>query len=131
MKTDAQRNLRLVVASTLVSVWAYSHMAKTPLLGDTLLPLIFALIVAPGVPWAGTRVAKFLLFALVAFLALVGMLYWKGSGAALWAFTHSPWFVAPLWLLAMIGLVRNATAAERFAASLRAASAAAHAPDAG
>lgn len=131
MKADALRNLRLVIATTLVSVWGYSHLAQTPVLGETLLPLICALLVAPGLPWAGSRALRFLLFAFVGFLVLVALLYWKGSDVALWAFTHSPWFVLPLWLLAMFGLVRNATAAERSAALARGAAAAAHAPDAG
>jgi hypothetical protein len=131
MKADALRNLRLVMATTLLSVWGYSHLAQTPWLGDTVGPLVLALVVAPGVSWRSARTARFLLVALVAFLALTAVLYWQGSSGTLQAFTHDPWFVVPVWLLALFGLVRNAISAERSAALARAASAAAHAPDAG
>lgn len=131
MKSDVVRNLRLVVATVLVSVWAYSHLARTPGLGDSMIPLILALLVAPGVGWHGTRTYRFLGLALLAFVVLTGLLYWAGPDAALQAFAHSPWFVVPLGGLALFGLVRNAVSAERSAAVAQSASAAARATDAG
>lgn len=131
MKADALRTLRLVASTTLLSLWGYSHLAQTPWLGDTVAPLVLALVIAPGVSWRSARTARFLLVALVAFIALTGLLYWQGSAGTLQAFTHDPWFVVTIWLLALFGLVRNAISAERSAASAQAASAAAHATDAG
>ena len=65
-------------------------------------------------------------------MALTALMFWAGTEETLDAFAHSPWFVLPVWVLALYGLVRNATGAERSAAAAeRAASAAAHAPDVG
>jgi len=131
MKADVLRTLRLVLATTLLSVWAYAQLLRTPWLGDTMLPLVLALVVAPGPSWRNPRELRFLLAALVGFVVLTGLLYWMGTDAALQSFAHSPWFVVPVWLLALFGLVRNAVSAERLAAAARAASATAQAPDAG
>lgn len=140
MKTDFLstafvRNARLVASTTLLSVWGYSHLAATPVLGDTILPLLIALFIAPGANWferRGNGGYRPWLFALLALVALTGLMFWAGTEESLAAFAHSPWFVLPVWALALFGLVRNATGAERSAAAAaRAASAAAHAPDAG
>lgn len=135
VKPDVTRNARLVVATTLLSLWGYSHLAQTPVLGDTAGPLILALLVAPGANWWGPRGQggyRFLLLALLAFAAITAVLFWAGSEPTLAAFSHSPWFVLPLWVLALFGMVRNALSAERSAISAReAASADAHATDAG
>lgn len=135
MNPDLNRNLRLVVSTLLLSVWGYSHLVETPRLGDTIAPLVVALLIAPGSPLAGWRNGwsrtKSLLAALF-LLALCALLYWSGSEQALAAFSHSPYFVLPVWALGLIGLVRNATSAERSeAASAAAESAGAHATDAG
>jgi hypothetical protein len=134
LRTAFVRNVRLVASTTLLSVWGYSHLAATPVLGDTILPLLAALLIAPGANWferrghGGYRPWLLAAFALV---ALTGLMFWAGTEESLDAFAHSPWFVLPVWGLALYGLVRNATGAERSAAAARAASAAAHAPDAG
>lgn len=129
MKADFSRNFRLVAATTLAAVWAYSHLARTPWLGDTVAPLVIALLIAPGVNWRlrGSQ----LLLALLALVVITALLFWAGSDAALDAFSHSPWFVLPLWALTMFGLVRNAVSAERSAALAKDAPAPASAPDAG
>lgn len=131
--TDFMRNVRLVASTTLLSVWGYSHLAATPVLGDTILPLLVALFIAPGANWFEHRQGGYRhwLFALLALVTLTGLMFWAGTEETLGAFTHSPWFVLPVWATALFGLVRNATGAERSAAAARAASAAAHAPDVG
>lgn len=135
MKADFVRNARLVVSATLLSSWGYSHLAQTPVLGDTIAPLVLALLVAPGAHWPGRRGHggyRFLLVALLAFLALTALLYWTGSEATLVPFAHSPWFVVPVWGMALFGIVRNATSAGRSGLPAReGASADAHATDAG
>lgn len=117
MKPDIARNLRLVAATTLVSVWGYSHLAQTPVVGDTIAPLLLALLVAPGSGfdrWRANRsgVAA-LAVALVALVAITMLLYGAGTEQELVAFAHNPYFVVPVWALALFGLVRNATSAER------------------
>lgn len=134
MKADCVRNVRLVASTTLLSLWGYSHLAHTPVLGETIAPLVLALLLAPGANWFGRHGRgsyRFLLVALLAFVAITGLLYWAGSTATLESFERSPWFVVPVWGLGLFGLVRNALSAERSAASAQAASAAAHATDAG
>ena len=139
MKADFQRtallrNARLVASTTLLSLWGYSHLAATPVLGDTILPLLVALLIAPGANWfqrRGNGGYRPWLFAVLAMVALTGLMFWAGTEETLGEFSHSPWFVLPVWLLALYGLVRNATGAERSAEAARAASAAAHAPDVG
>jgi hypothetical protein len=134
LHTDFLRNVRLVVSTTLLSVWGYSHLAATPVLGDTILPLLLALFIAPGANWFERRDNggyRPWLYALLALVALTGLMFWAGTEETIDAFAHSPWFVLPVWVLALYGLVRNATGAERSAAAARAASAAAHAPDVG
>lgn len=134
LRTAFVRNVRLVASATLLSLWGYSHLAATPVLGDTILPLLVALFIAPGANWferrghGGYRPWLFALFALV---ALTGLMFWAGTEESLAAFAHSPWFVLPVWALALYGLVRNATGAERSAAAAQDASAAAHAPRVG
>jgi len=134
VKADFLRNLRLVASATLLSLWGYSHLAATPVLGDTVLPLLLALFIAPGANWferRGSNGYRPWLFAVFAMVALTGLMFWAGTEETLGAFSHSPWFVLPVWALALYGLARNATGAERLAAAARAASAAAHAPDVG
>jgi hypothetical protein len=131
LQTALARNVRLVASTTLLSVWGYSHLAATPMLGDTILPLLLALFIAPGANWFGDSGYRPWLYALVALVALTGLMFWAGTEEAIDAFAHSPWFVLPVWVLALYGLVRNATGAERSAAAARAACAAAHAPDVG
>ena len=134
LRTALMRNLRLVASATLLSVWGYSHLAATPVLGDTIVPLLVALLIAPGANWfdrRGSAGYRPWLFAVFAVVALTGLMFWAGTEEALDAFSHSPWFVLPVWFLALYGLVRNATGAERSAEAARAASAAAHAPDVG
>jgi hypothetical protein len=134
LQTALARNVRLVASTTLLSVWGYSHLAATPMLGDTILPLLLALFIAPGANWFERRDNggyKPWLYALLALVALTGLMFWAGTEETIDAFAHSPWFVLPVWMLALYGLVRNATGAERSAAAARAASAAAHAPDVG
>jgi hypothetical protein len=134
LRTAFVRNVRLVASTTLLSVWGYSHLVATPVLGDTILPLLAALFIAPGANWFERRRHGGYgpwLFALFALVALTGLMFWSGTEESLNAFAHSPWFVLPVWALALCGLVRNATGAERSAAAAQAASAAAHAPDAG
>jgi hypothetical protein len=134
LHTDLGRNVRLVASTTLLSVWGYSHLAATPVLGETILPLLVALFIAPGANWFERRVHggnRPWLFALLALVALTGLMFWAGTEETLDAFAHSPWFVLPVWVLALYGLVRNATGAERSAAAARAESAAAHAPRVG
>ncbi|KQY55137.1 hypothetical protein [Lysobacter sp. Root494] len=133
LRTDLMRNVRLVASTTLLSVWGYSHLAATPVLGDTILPLLVALFIAPGANWFERRGGGYKpwLFALLALVALTGLMFWAGTEETLGAFAHSPWFVLPVWTLALYGVVRNATGAERSAAAARAASAAAHASDVG
>jgi FtsH-binding integral membrane protein len=134
MKSDFARNVRLVTATTLLSLWGYSHLEQTSLLGDLIAPLVLALLIAPGANWfergtrGGHRTWAIALLALVVFTALLS---WMGSEESLGEFSHSPWFVLPVWLLALVGLVRNATHAERSAASAQAGTVVAHAPDAG
>jgi hypothetical protein len=134
MQTDVARNLRLVAATTLLSLWGFTHLAATPVLGDTILPLLVALLIAPGSvfgQWVANRAGvKGLIAALLALVAITLLLYGLGSEQELLAFSHSPYFVLPVWALGLFGLVRNATSAERFAAPVRAASGAAHAMDA-
>lgn len=133
MQTDFARNLRLVAATTLLSLWGFTHLAATPVLGDTILPLLVALLIAPGSvfgQWVANKAGvKALIAALLALIAITLLLYGLGSEQDLLAFSHSPYFVLPVWVLGLFGLVRNATSAERSAASVRAASAAAHAMD--
>lgn len=133
MKADFLRNLRLVASVTLLTVWGYSHLAATPVLGDTILPLLLALLIAPGANWSERLGQGYRpwLFAVLALVALTGLMFWAGTEQSLDAFAHSPWFVLPVWALALFGLVRNATGAERSAAAARARSAAEHAPDVG
>jgi uncharacterized membrane protein YhaH (DUF805 family) len=133
LRTDFMRNVRLVASTTLLSVWGYSHLASTPVLGDTILPLLLALFVAPGANWFERRHDGYRpwLFALLALVALTGLMFWAGTEETISAFAHSPWFVLPVWAMALYGLVRNATGAERSAAAAQAASTAAHAPDVG
>ncbi|HEY1141800.1 MAG TPA: hypothetical protein VGE88_16585 [Lysobacter sp.] len=134
LHTDFVRNVRLVASTTLLSIWGYSHLAATSVLGDTILPLLLALFIAPGANWFERRDNggyRPWLYALAALVALTGLMFWAGTEQAIDAFAHSPWFVLPVWVLALYGLVRNATGAERSAAATRAASAAAHAPDVG
>ena len=135
LQTALARNVRLVASTTCLSVWGYSHLAVTPMLGDTILPLLLALFIAPGANWFEGRENggyKPWLYALLALVALTALMFWAGTEETLDAFAHSPWFVLPVWVLALYGLVRNATGAERSAAAAeRAASAAAHAPDVG
>jgi hypothetical protein len=134
LQTTLARNVRLVASTTLLSVWGYSHLAATPVLGDTILPLLLALFIAPGANWFERRDNsgyKPWLYALLALVALTGLMFWAGTEETIDAFAHSPWFVLPVWVLALYGLVRNATGAERSAEAARAASAAAHAPDVG
>jgi hypothetical protein len=134
VKADSLRNARLVASTTLLSLWGYSHLAQTPVLGNTVAPLILALLLAPGANWFGRHGRggyRPLLVALLAFAAITALLYWMGSTATLASFGHSPWLVIPLWGLGLFGLVRNATGAERSTASAQAACAAAHAADAG
>ena len=134
LQTTLARNVRLVASTTLLSVWGYSHLAATPVLGDTILPLLLALFIAPGANWFERRDNsgyKPWLYALLALVALTGLMFWAGTEETIGAFAHSPWFVLPVWVLALYGLVRNATGAELSAAAARAASAAAHAPDVG
>jgi hypothetical protein len=134
LQTTLARNVRLVASATLLSVWGYSHLAATPVLGDTILPLLLALFIAPGANWFERRDNsgyKPWLYALLALVALTGLMFWAGTEETIGAFAHSPWFVLPVWVLALYGLVRNATGAELSAAAARAASAAAHAPDVG
>ena len=134
LQTTLARNVRLVASATLLSVWGYSHLAATPVLGDTILPLLLALFIAPGANWFERRDNsgyKPWLYALLALVALTGLMFWAGTEETIDAFAHSPWFVLPVWGLALYGLVRNATGAERSAAAAHAASAAAHAPDVG
>lgn len=134
MQADFSRNLRLVVATTLLSLWAFTHLAETPVLGDTILPLLVALLIAPGSifgQWAANKAGvKALIAALLSLAAITLLLYGLGSAQELLAFSHSPYFVVPVWVLGLFGLVRNATSAERSAASASAAPAAAHAMDA-
>ena len=133
MQTDSARNLRLVAATTLLSLWGFTHLAATPVLGDTILPLLVALLIAPGSvfgQWAANKAGvKALIAALLALIAITLLLYTLGSEQELLAFSHSPYFVLPVWALGLFGLVRNATSAERSAAPVRAASGAAHAMD--
>jgi len=134
LHTDFGRNVRLVASTTLLSVWGYSHLDTTPVLGDTILPLLLALFIAPGANWFERRDNggyKPWWYALLALVALTGLMFWAGTEETIDAFAHSPWFVLPVWGLALYGLVRNATGAERSAAAAHAASAAAHAPDVG
>ena len=136
LQTALARNVRLVASTTLLSMWGYSHLAATPVLGDTILPLLLALFIAPGANWFERRENggyKPWLLALLALMALTGLMFWAGTEESLDAFAHSPWFVLPVWVLALYGLVRNATGAElsAAAAAAHAASAAAHAPDVG
>ena len=73
MKTDFARNVRLVASTTLLSVWGYSHLAQTPVLGDTIAPLLLALFMAPGANWFGRQGHggyPALLVALLAFAAV-------------------------------------------------------------
>jgi hypothetical protein len=134
MTSDFTRNLRLVASTLLLSLWGYSHLAQTPGLGDTILPLVVALVIAPGSPFAqwhsGWSRAKSL-FAVLFLLAVTALLYRFGTGQALDAFAHSPYFVVPVWTLGLIGLARNATSAERLAALASAATDSVHARDAG
>jgi len=132
MRSDFLRNARLVASTTLLSVWGYSHLAATPVLGEMILPLVLALLIAPGANWLERRASGYRpwLFAVFALVALTGLMYWLGTEESLGAFAHGPWFVLPVWALALFGLVRNATGAERSAAAERAASAA-HAPGTG
>lgn len=132
MKSDFMRNVRLVASTTLLSLWGYSHLAQTPLLGDLVAPLIVALLIAPGANWFDRRAYgswRSWLLAVLALIVFTGLLFWMGSEASLEAFSHSPWFVLPVWGLALVGLVRNATNAERLAAAAQAGPAVAHAPD--
>jgi hypothetical protein len=133
MQTDSARNLRLVAATTLLSLWGFTHLAATPVLGDTILPLLVALLIAPGSvfgQWVADKAGvKALIAALLALSAITLLLYGLGSEQELLAFSHSPYFVLPVWALGLFGLVRNATSAERSAVPLRAASGAAHATD--
>lgn len=119
MKDDVTRNLRLACAATLLSIWGMAHLAAVPVLGDTLAPLLLALVVAPGSPFAHWRAnragAVALGIALLALLAITTLLARVGSAEELLAFAHSPWFVLPVWGLGLFGLVRNATAAARSA----------------
>lgn len=134
MKSDFVRNLRLVASTTLLSLWGCSQLVAMPLLGESIAPLVLALLIAPGADWFDRRAHGGYvgwLLALLALVTLTGLLFWMGSEASLQAFSRSPWFVVPVWLLALFGLVRNATSAERSAAAAQAASAAAHAPGAG
>lgn len=137
MTRDLTRNFRLVVATTLVSLWAFAHLARTPVLGDSLLPLLLALLIAPGsvfVRWRTGRAGVLALVgAVLAFLALTLLLYGASESAQeLRAFSHSPYFVVPVWALALFGLARNATSAERSEAPVSAAvpTPKAHVPDA-
>lgn len=124
MKHDWVRNARLTAATTLLSLWGHSHLAQTPMLGDTAAPLIVALLIAPGVGWNGRGSYRFMLLALIAFAAITVLLFRSGSEAELQSFSQSPWFVVPVWALCLFGLVRNATAAERLQAPTQAPSAA-------
>lgn len=123
MANDISRNLRLVVATTLLAAWGYAHLARTPVLGDTIAPLVAALLVAPGAGWFEPRRGDYrrLLLGLFALCALTWLLLRVGTGESLVAFARSPYFVLPVWALALVGLVRNATSAERRAASEAAA----------
>lgn len=131
MATDISRNLRLVLATTLLAVWGYSHLARTPVLGDTIAPLLAALLVAPGAGWFEPRGGDYrpVLLALLALAAITWLLFQVGTGDSLVAFAHSPYFVLPVWALALFGLVRNATSAERLAASPEAPAASAGATE--
>lgn len=132
MKADVLRNLRLVASTTLVSVWGYSHLAATPVLGDTVLPLLLGLLIAPGANWSGRHPQsgyRYWLYAVFALVLLTALMYWAGTDGSLRAFSQSPAFVLPVWLLAVFGLVRNATSAERTAAAERAAATGAHVPE--
>ena len=134
LQTTLARNGRLVASTTLLSVWGYSHLSATPMLGDTILPLLLALFIAPGANWFERRDNsgyKPWLYALLALVALTGLMFWAGTEETIGAFAHSPWFVLPVWVLALYGLVRNATGAERSAATAQDASATAHAPRVG
>ena len=135
-KSDFVRNLRLVAATLLLSVWGFAHLAWTPVLGETILPLLLALLVAPKTGfghWGTDKAAALaMLVALVALFALTALMFAFGTEPSLVAFAHSPYFVLPIWTLGLIGLARNATSAERSeAASAAAESAGAHATDAG
>ena len=133
MQADFFRNLRLVVATSLLSLWGFSHLAETPVLGDTVLPLVVALVIAPGSifgEWRRSRYGAWLLVAgLFMFAALTAALHWLSSEQSLSALSRSPFLIIPLWTLALIGLVRNATTAERLA-FVSVAPVSAHAPDA-
>lgn len=133
MTTDIVRNLRLVVATTLLSLWGYSHLAQTPVLGDSIAPLLAALLVAPGAGWFERRGGDHrpLLIAILALLLITWLMQALGTQASLTAFSHSPYFVLPVWALGLLGLVRNATHAERLAASAQPAPAAGQVTDAG
>lgn len=130
MKADVLRNLRLVAATTLLSLWGCSQLAAaSAATGYTMLLLFAALAIAPSAGWHGAR--RFVAIAALAFVLLTAALYLMGSEQALQSFASSPWFVVPVWLLAAFGLVRNAISAERSAAAAHAASVAARATDAG
>ena len=108
MKDDVVRNLRLACAATLLSIWGMAHLAAVPVLGETLAPLLLALVVAPGSPFAHWRAnragAAALGIALLALLAITTLLARVGSAEELLAFAHSPWFVLPVWGLGLFGL---------------------------
>lgn len=116
MAPDFIRNLRLVAATVLLSLWGYAHLVATPVLGESILPLLLALLIAPGRSWAGWRSATWGL-AIVLVLAATALLYLTGTRQGLEAVTQSPYFVVPIWLLGCVGLVRNATTAGRLAAA--------------
>lgn len=116
MAPDFIRNLRLVAATVLLSVWGYAHLVATPVLGKSILPLLLALLIAPGRHWSAWRGATWGL-AIMLVLVATTLLYVGGTRETLEAVTHSPYFVVPIWLLGCIGLVRNATTAERLAAA--------------
>lgn len=134
MNSDFTRNLRLVVSTLLLSLWGYSHLAQTPMLGDTILPLVVALVVAPGSlfgSWRHGWSRSKSLLAVLFLLATCVLLYRFGSEPALAAFSHSPYFVVPVWALGLIGLTRNATSAERLEALVSVAPMHAHATGVG
>lgn len=121
MNQDTVRNLRLAGAATLLSIWGMAHLASIPVLGDSIVVLLLALLVSPGSPfshWRANRAGVLALAAaLVALTAITALLARLGSAPELIAFSHSPWFVLPLWALALFGLVRNATASARGASA--------------